>query len=123
VVNALAPLQLVATLRPRLAAGAKIGLVTSRMGSIGDNSSGGYYGYRMSKAALNAAGMSLAHDLRGAGIAVFLLHPGYVRTDMTGGAGERSPDEAAAGLLQRMDALGLAQSGSFWHADGTPLPW
>lgn len=123
VVNALAPLQLVARLRPRLQPGAKIGLVTSRMGSIADNGSGGYYGYRMSKAALNAAGMSLAQDLRSAGIAVFLLHPGFVRTDMTGGAGERSPDEAAAGLLQRVDSLGLEQSGSFWHADGTPLPW
>jgi NAD(P)-dependent dehydrogenase (short-subunit alcohol dehydrogenase family) len=122
-VNALAPLQLVARLRRRLPPGAKVGLITSRMGSIGDNGSGGYYGYRMSKAALNAAGRSLAHDLRGAGVAVFLLHPGYVRTDMTGGAGERSPDEAAAGLLQRLDTLGLAQSGSFWHADGSPLPW
>jgi NAD(P)-dependent dehydrogenase (short-subunit alcohol dehydrogenase family) len=122
-INALAPLHLVAVLRHRLGRGAKIALVTSRMGSIADNGSGGYYGYRMSKAALNAAGMSLAQDLRGAGIAVCLLHPGYVRTEMTGGAGERSPDEAAAGLLQRVDALDLDHSGSFWHADGSPLPW
>jgi NAD(P)-dependent dehydrogenase (short-subunit alcohol dehydrogenase family) len=122
-VNALAPLQFVATLRGHLTRGAKVGLVTSRMGSIEDNGSGGYYGYRMSKAALNAAGRSLAHDLRDDGVSVFLLHPGYVRTDMTGGHGERSPAEAAAMLVERLDTLGPAQSGSFWHANGTPLPW
>lgn len=122
-VNALAPLQLVAALRGQLAAGSKIGLITSRMGSIADNESGAYYGYRMSKAALNAAGRSLAMDLRDAGIAVFLLHPGFVRTQMTGGQGDRSPQEAAAGLIERLDTLGLAETGSFWHANGTPLPW
>lgn len=122
-VNALAPLQLVAALRGSLVQGTRIGLITSRMGSIADNGSGGYYGYRMSKAALNAAGRSLAIDLRDEGIAVFLLHPGFVRTEMTGGQGDRSPDEAAAGLIERLDTLGLADSGSFWHANGTPLPW
>jgi NAD(P)-dependent dehydrogenase (short-subunit alcohol dehydrogenase family) len=122
-VNALAPLQLVARLRHTLVRGAKIGLLTSRMGSMADNGSGGYYGYRMSKAALNAAGRSLAMDLRDDGIAVFLLHPGYVRTDMTGGHGDRTPEQAAAGLIERLDTLGLADSGSFWHANGTPLPW
>ncbi len=122
-VNALAPLQLVAALRGQLAAGSKIGLITSRMGSIADNGSGAYYGYRMSKAALNAAGRSLAMDLRDAGIAVFLLHPGFVRTQMTGGQGDRSPQEAAAGLIERLDTLGLEESGSFWHANGTQLPW
>lgn len=122
-VNALAPLQLVAALRGQLARGSKIGLITSRMGSIADNGSGAYYGYRMSKAALNAAGRSLAMDLREAGIAVFLLHPGFVRTQMTGGQGDRSPQEAAAGLIERLDTLGLEESGSFWHANGTPLPW
>src|SRR5262245_45457417 len=69
-VNALAPLLVTKALLPRMKAGAKLALITSRMGSIGDNSSGGYYGYRMSKAALNAAGMSLAHDLRPRGVAV-----------------------------------------------------
>jgi NAD(P)-dependent dehydrogenase (short-subunit alcohol dehydrogenase family) len=122
-INALAPLRLVAALRAQLAPGAKIGLITSRMGSIADNSSGGYYGYRMSKAALNAAGRSLARDLRAVGVAVFLLHPGFVRTDMTGGQGDRSVDESAAGLIERLDTLSLADSGSFWHANGTPLPW
>ena len=84
-VNAIAPLRVVAALHRNLRRGGKIALITSRMGSIGDNGSGGYYGYRMSKAALNAAGMSLARDLGVAGIAVAILHPGYVRTDMTGG--------------------------------------
>lgn len=122
-VNALAPLRLVAALRAQLPRGAKIGLVTSRMGSIADNGSGGYYGYRMSKAALNAAGRSLAHDLRPSGVAVFLLHPGFVRTQMTGGQGDRSVDEAAASLIERLDTLGLDDSGRFWHANGSELPW
>lgn len=122
-INALAPLRLVAALRAHLAPGAKIGLITSRMGSIEDNGSGGYYGYRMSKAALNAAGRSLAIDLRADGVAVFLLHPGFVRTEMTGGQGDRSADEAAAGLIARLDELDLAQTGTFWHANGTALPW
>jgi NAD(P)-dependent dehydrogenase (short-subunit alcohol dehydrogenase family) len=122
-VNALAPLQLAAALRGHYARGARLGLLTSRMGSIADNTSGGYYGYRMSKAALNAAGASLAHDLRTQGVAVCLLHPGFVRTDMTGGTGERSPEEAAAQLVERLDALTPAQSGAFLHASGAPLPW
>ena len=82
-VNAIAPLRVVAALRKNLRRGGKVALITSRMGSIGDNGSGGYYGYRMSKAALNAAGMSLARDLASSGVAVAILHPGYVRTDMT----------------------------------------
>lgn len=122
-INALAPLRLVAALRARLGSGSKVGLLSSRMGSIGDNSSGGYYGYRMSKAALNAAGRSLAHDLRGQGIAVLLLHPGFVRTQMTAGQGEIEPEQAAQGLAARMDAFDLAHSGEFQHANGSLLPW
>jgi NAD(P)-dependent dehydrogenase (short-subunit alcohol dehydrogenase family) len=122
-VNALAPLQLAAALRPRLARGARIGFVTSRMGSIADNSSGGYYGYRMSKAALNAGARSLALDLAAHDALVLILHPGFVRTGMTGGRGEITPAQSAAGLIARMDTLTAAQSGSFWHANGSPLPW
>jgi NAD(P)-dependent dehydrogenase (short-subunit alcohol dehydrogenase family) len=122
-VNALGPLRVVAALRPNLPRGGKIALITSRMGSIADNGSGGYYGYRMSKAALNAAGMSLARDLRRAGIAVAILHPGYVRTDMTGGGGTIDPDGAARQLCDRIDALTLETSGTFWHASGQILPW
>jgi NAD(P)-dependent dehydrogenase (short-subunit alcohol dehydrogenase family) len=122
-VNALGPLRVARALRGRLTRGSKLALITSRMGSIGDNGSGGYYGYRMSKAALNAAGMSLARDLRGDGIAVAILHPGFVRTDMTDHEGNVDPDVAAAELVDRVDALTLETSGSFWHANGQILPW
>lgn len=122
-VNTLGPLRVAAALQGHLAEGAKIGIVTSRMGSIADNGSGAYYGYRASKAAVNAIGKSLAVDLAPRGIAVFLLHPGRVATDMLGGHGDIGPDEAAANLIERMDRLTLADTGTFWHANGTPLPW
>lgn len=122
-INALGPLKTIAAVRHNLARGARIGLITSRMGSIGDNTSGSRYGYRMSKAALNMAGVSLAHDLKPAGVAVALLHPGFVRTDMTGGMGNVDAHEAAKGLVERMDRLTLETSGRFWHADGQELPW
>jgi NAD(P)-dependent dehydrogenase (short-subunit alcohol dehydrogenase family) len=122
-VNAMAPLFLTRALLPRLRSGAKVALVSSRMGSIGDNGSGGYYGYRMSKAALNAAGVSLAHDLRPQGIAVVILHPGAVRTEMTSGQGTLDPHESAAGLLQRIDELKIETTGRFLHENGTALPW
>jgi NAD(P)-dependent dehydrogenase (short-subunit alcohol dehydrogenase family) len=122
-VNALGPLRVVKALRQNIARRGKIALITSRMGSIADNGSGGYYGYRMSKAALNAAGMSLSRDLKRAGIAVAILHPGFVRTDMTGGGGSVEPDAAARQLCDRIDALTLETSGTFWHANGEVLPW
>jgi NAD(P)-dependent dehydrogenase (short-subunit alcohol dehydrogenase family) len=122
-VNALAPLLVTRALLPRLAPGARIALITSRMGSMGDNGSGGYYGYRMSKAALNAAGVSLARDLKPRGIAVAILHPGAVRTDMTSGHGAIEADEAARGLLRRIDELTLETSGQFQHQNGEILPW
>lgn len=122
-VNALGPLRVTAALRSRLKRGSKVGLVTSRMGSIEDNTSGGYYGYRMSKAALNIAGKSLAIDLRPAGVAVAILHPGFVKTDMVGGQGQVEPEDAAKGLLARLDELTLETSGGFWHANGQRLPW
>jgi NAD(P)-dependent dehydrogenase (short-subunit alcohol dehydrogenase family) len=121
-VNAVAPLLLARALLPNLSAGSKLGLITSRMGSIDDNGSGSYYGYRMSKTALNMAGRSLAVDLRPRGIAVAILHPGKVATRMVGFAGI-PPEQAAAGLLARLDALKLGGSGRFWHAKGEELPW
>ena len=122
-VNTLGPLRVAAALQAHLVEGAKVGIVTSRMGSVADNGSGAYYGYRASKAAVNAIGKSLAMDLAPRGIAVFLLHPGRVATDMLGGHGDIGPDEAAANLIARLDSLTLADTGTFWHANGTPLPW
>jgi NAD(P)-dependent dehydrogenase (short-subunit alcohol dehydrogenase family) len=121
-VNSLGPLRVTSALLPNLPKGAKVGIVTSRMGSIGDNTSGGYYGYRMSKAAVNMAGMSLARDLQKEGVTVTLLHPGMVATDMTGGRGV-AVEHSATGLIQRIDELRPADSGSFWHAEGERLPW
>jgi NAD(P)-dependent dehydrogenase (short-subunit alcohol dehydrogenase family) len=122
-VNAMGPLRVTHALLSQLPDGAKVGIITSRMGSIADNSSGSRYGYRMSKAAVNIAGVSLAHDLRHRGVAVALLHPGFVKTDMTGGRGTVEPEVAAAGLLARLEALNMENSGSFWHANGEVLPW
>ncbi len=121
--NAVAPLFLTRALAPRLRAGAKVALITSRMGSIGDNGSGGYYGYRMSKAALNAVGVSLAHDLKPRGVAVVMLHPGSVRTDMTRGRGMIEAEASVRGLLQRIDELRLETTGRFLHQNGEVLPW
>ena len=121
-VNALGPLRVTRALLPVLGEGSKVGIITSRMGSIEDNTSGGYYGYRMSKAAVNMAGMSLARDLSERRIAVALLHPGMVATDMTGGRGIQ-PSQSASGLIARMDALDMTGTGSFWHAEGERLPW
>jgi NAD(P)-dependent dehydrogenase (short-subunit alcohol dehydrogenase family) len=123
-VNALAPLLLVRALLEQLPRGAKVALMTSRMGSIEDNSSGGSYGYRMSKVALNIAGKSLAIDLQPRGIAVAILHPGLVRTRMIAFNPQGiSPAESVRGLLARIDALTLETSGTFWHANGQVLPW
>jgi NAD(P)-dependent dehydrogenase (short-subunit alcohol dehydrogenase family) len=77
----------------------------------------------MSKAAVNMAGVSLARDLEPRGIAVVLLHPGYVRTDMTGKSGNVEPADAAAGLLARIDELSLESTGTLRHASGEALPW
>lgn len=121
--NAVAPLFLTRALVPRMKHGAKVALISSRMGSIGDNGSGGYYGYRMSKAALNAAGVSLAHELRPAGVALVVLHPGAVRTDMTKHTGTIEAQESARGLLARIDELRLETTGRFVHQNGDILPW
>lgn len=122
-INAMGPLRVTEALLPNLSADAKLAFITSRMGSMGDNSSGGRYGYRMSKAALNSAGVSLANDLKPRGIAVAILHPGLVGTDMISGQGDISADQAAERLTQRIDELSLANSGAFWHSNGELLPW
>jgi len=122
-INTIAPLRLTEALATSLTQGSKIGITTSRMGSIEDNTSGGYYGYRLSKAAVNMIGKSLAVDLKPRGVAVALLHPGYVKTKMTGFNGEITPEVSAQGLIKVMDALSLETSGGFWHTNGQRLPW
>ena len=122
-VNTLGPLRVVNAVLPRLERGAKLGFVSSMAGSIGDGPSGGTYGYRMSKAALNLATANLAHELEPRGIHVVALHPGYVRTEMTRGGGNVDPADAATGLIARLDELDASRSGSFVHADGRALPW
>lgn len=122
-INAYAPLRVTETLLDHLASGSKVIHITSRMGSIEDNSSGGKYGYRASKAALNAIGKSLAVDLAPRGIAVALIHPGFVKTRMVGFGGLISPEESAEGIARRIEALTLENSGGFWHSNGEPLPW
>lgn len=122
-VNALGPLRVTAALLPMLNEGSKIALITSRLGSMTDNSSGGLYGYRMSKAALNMAGVSLANDLLPKRISVVLLHPGSVATDMTNHGGTMSASASAVGVFSRIDELDLTSSGQFQHIDGSLLPW
>ena len=121
-INTLGPLRVTSALLDRLSVGSKVGIVTSRMGSIEDNTSGGYYGYRLSKAAVNMAGMSLSRDLHERGVAVILLHPGMVATEMTGRQGIPVA-QAATGLIARMDELDMNSTGTFWHAEGEQLPW
>ncbi len=121
-VNTLGPLRVVHGLLDNFLEGSKIGLISSRMGSMGDNESGGRYGYRMSKAGLNAFAVSLARDLSDRGISVVALHPGLVATRMTGGNGI-DPAKAASGLIERIDELNLQRSGKFMHAEGYELPW
>jgi len=122
-VNALGPLLVTQLLLPRLSSGSKVALITSRMGSMTDNGSGNYYGYRMSKAALNAAGVSLANDLKPKGIAVGLFHPGFVQTEMVGGAGDIDTTTCAERLVERISELNIESSGQFVHSNGEILPW
>lgn len=121
-INTLGPLRVTEALSDNLHSGSKVAIVSSRVGSIDDNSSGGNYGYRASKAAVNMIGTNLKHEFLPRGIAVALLHPGLVATDMTGGSGI-TPADSARGLIQRIDELTLENSGGFWHAEGYALPW
>ena len=122
-VNTLGALRVMLTLGRKVKTGGKIGIITSRMGSIADNTSGGQYGYRISKAAANAVGKSLAEDLRPRNIPVFLLHPGYVRTEMTSGRGLIDTLESSEGFYNILISKTMEQTGTFWHTNGEELPW
>ena len=121
-VNSLGALRITHALLPNLSPGSKVAIITSRMGSIADNTSGSSYGYRMSKVALSMAGKSLSLDLKPRQIAVAILHPGLVSTDMTNYSGI-STEESVQGLLNRINQVNLDSSGTFWHANGEVLPW
>jgi len=121
--NALGPIRVTEALLPNLKSGEKVAIITSRSGSIGDNGSSGNYGYRMSKAAVNMAGVNLALDLKGRGVAVAILHPGMVRTDMGSSPQAVDPADAARRLMARIDELTLDRTGKFLHAEGYALPW
>ena len=124
VVNALSPLSMTKSLKGLLKKSSKIAFITSRMGSIGDNSSGSSYGYRMSKVALSMAAKSLSRDLLKEDIYVAILHPGLVSTRMTGFTRNGiSTKESANGLLKRIDSLDKNNTGTFWHTNGEILPW
>lgn len=121
--NALGPVRVTRGLLQNLHEGSKVLIISSKVGSIGLNTTGAHYGYRMTKAAVNAAGVSLSIDLKPRGIAVGMVHPGHVRTAMGGAHAPLSVEESAAGLLARLDGLNLETSGTFWNVDGTLLPW
>jgi len=124
-VNTIAPLQLVDTLMPNLLLGKQkiIALMSSKMASLADNSSGGSYIYRSSKVALNAVGKSLAVDLAPEGIKVALLHPGWVQTDMGGPNGLIQAKESVLGMRDVLNTLTPEKSGKFFNYDGSELPW
>ncbi|MGH6951218.1 MAG: SDR family oxidoreductase [Vitreimonas sp.] len=124
-VNALAPLVLAETLADNVAASERkvMAFQTSLMGSIGDNSSGGAYAYRLSKAALNMVGRGIASDLRARGVIAVLLHPGWVRTRMGGPSGRIGVEECVEAQQRLLDTLTSGQSGRFFNYDGRELPW
>lgn len=126
-INTIGPLRTVEALRGLLHDGSKVGIVTSRVGSLSDNGSGGMYAYRLSKAAANMAGLNLHFDLSKSGVSVLMLHPGMVATDLTkdfpGDYEYITPEEAAAGLIADLDQLTPENSGRFQHSNGTFLPW
>jgi NAD(P)-dependent dehydrogenase (short-subunit alcohol dehydrogenase family) len=122
-VNALGALRCAYELHSNIKPGGTLAFITSRMGSISDNTSGGYYGYRISKAALNAGAKSLALDLQSRAIKVAILHPGFVKTDMTNGQGFVDAPTSAAMLREQIDTWKIEETGHFRHANGEELPW
>ena len=123
--NSTAPLVVTRAFLPQLSQSkdARVFHVSSRMGSIGDNTSGGAYAYRMSKAALNMASSCLALELKPKKIASIVLHPGWVQTDMGGSSAPLTVAESSTQLVALMDRIGISESGQFYAFDGTTLPF
>jgi NAD(P)-dependent dehydrogenase (short-subunit alcohol dehydrogenase family) len=122
-INALGPLLLVEALRDRLAAGATVAVVSSKMGSVAETTSAGSYAYRASKAAVNSVVKTLSLDLKSQGVTVVALSPGWVRTDMGGPSAPLDPPNAVAGMRRVLATLGPADTGTFRHYDGGVVPW
>lgn len=124
-VNAMAPLRMAEAFVEHVARSQRrlIASVTSLMGSIGDNGSGGSYAYRSSKAALNMANKSLSIDLRDRGVTAIVLHPGWVKTDMGGASAPIEAPESVRGMRAVIGRVGLADSGKFFDYEGDELPW
>jgi len=123
-VNTLGPIRVYQGVEKSLQTGSKMFIITSRMGSLADNTSGGMYGYRVSKAGVNMVGKNLAEDLKKREIAVLLLHPGMVATDMTARwGGGITPNESVLGLVKRMEDSSMEHTGKFYHQNGDELPW
>jgi NAD(P)-dependent dehydrogenase (short-subunit alcohol dehydrogenase family) len=124
-VNVFSPMACVEALVDNLAASARrqVVMMSSRMGSMGENAAGGEVVYRSSKAALNAVTKSLSIDLAPRGITVVAVHPGWVQTDMGGPAAALTPAESVAGLADVVLGLGPASNGGFLNHDGAPIAW
>jgi NAD(P)-dependent dehydrogenase (short-subunit alcohol dehydrogenase family) len=123
-VNALAPIEVTRRLLPHLAPRAKIAMITSRLGSIaGTTAAIPDVGYRMSKAALNIAGKLMADSLRPKGITVLMIHPGYVKTEMNNGRGDIDAGTSAKGVIALIERNGIERTGTYWHVEGTEIPW
>jgi NAD(P)-dependent dehydrogenase (short-subunit alcohol dehydrogenase family) len=124
-VNTIGPMHLTDALLPRIVAGQRklIVAITSQMGSIDDNTSGGYYAYRSSKAGLNAVVKSLSVDLKPRGIAAVVLHPGWVKTDMGGANAPLEAKDSVAGMRSVIGKLSIKDSGRFFDYHGKELPW
>jgi NAD(P)-dependent dehydrogenase (short-subunit alcohol dehydrogenase family) len=122
-VNTAAPYLLARSVLPLVAAKkGKLVAITSKMGSIDDNTSGGYIAYRSSKSALNSAWRSLAIDNRGK-VVCAVLHPGWVQTRMGGSSAPTPPEDSVAGMRRVIEDLGPDQSGRFFSHDGSEIPW
>lgn len=122
-INTQGPVRLAAAFAENLkAAKGKLIAITSQLGSI-EQSSGGLYAYRSSKAALNMAFKGVALEMKDAGVAVGVLHPGWVQTDMGGKNAPVTPPQSIEGMRKVIAGLTLAQTGSFHAFDGKPLPW
>lgn len=128
-INTFGPLLLTQALLPNVLKSAqpRLGYVSSRVGSIADNSSGGSYAYRSSKTALNMICKNLSLELKAEGVVVVILHPGIVRTGLIPGTDEVpnavNPDEAASKLYGILVSKGIEDTGKFWHREGEELPW